>query len=582
MAARHAGGGSYVYVDDTNRNQAESEIAKFEWQPTISIVMPVHDVAPRWLNRAVESVKQQMYTNWELCIADDCSTNASTLDALARLQHDRITVRRLSVNKGISGASNEALDMASGTYIALLDHDDELTPDALYQVVSVINAENPDLIYSDEDLISPSGRYIAPHFKPDFSPDLLLEHNYMTHLLVANRDLVDRVGGFREAYDGAQDYDLILRLTEQASRICHIRKVLYHWRSIESSTSRRAATKPYTLEAGRRAIEDAFERRGIQGTVRHSNMPNFYQHDRTVTGNPLVSIVIPFRDRVELLETCVRAIVEKSTYSNFEVLAVDNGSANQSTLDALQRLEGLDSRLRFVRDDGDFNFSRIANHATGQAMGEHLVLMNNDVEVISEDWIQELLQHSQRPEVGAVGGKLYYRNGRVQHAGIVLGIHGFAGHSHHHLPGTIDGYMNRLRVVQNVSAVTAALLMVKKLAFEDAGGLDEEHLGTALSDVDFCLRLLERGLLNVFTPRCEAYHDESASRGHEVTPGKRARFEHEIEWFKERHRDFLAKGDPYYNRNLTLATEKFSYVAGEPPHGGLVGTVDTQNQRRLR
>lgn len=540
---------------------ARRRIAGFAHRPQVSLLMPVYNVDPEWLERAIDSVRVQWYENWELCIVNDCSTRQDMLEYLGSVHDPKIKIRHLRKNKNISGATNEAARMASGEYFALMDNDDELSPDALYEMISAVNAHDADLLYSDEDFIDIDGQLINPHFKPDFSVDLLLSHNYITHLLMMRRSLFEKIGGFNSECDGAQDYDLVLRATETTNRIFHVPKVLYHWRMSEQSTSMDADSKPAALAAAHRALEDALARREVKAEVLDANIPHFFRIKRALLEDPpaLVSIVIPFRDKPELLRMCVGSILERTTYSDFEVVGVSNNSEGLSTFEAMRELEARDPRVRFVEHNIPFSFSRLVNFGVSKARGRHVVLLNNDIEILSWEWLQAMLEHSQRPEVGAVGAKLYYPDNTIQHAGIVVGIGGYAGHAHKHFDGNATGYFNRLNVVQDVSAVTGACLMVKRGLFLDAGGFDEEHFGVACNDVDFCLRLAARGLLNVFTPYAEAYHHESLSRGYEDTPEKIARFNSEKEFFAARHARILAAGDPYYNVNLSLDTESFDF-----------------------
>ena len=534
-------------------------------RPLISVVMPVYNVAAEWLVQAVDSVIGQIYDHWELCVVDDGSQREDTRRQLANLEHPRLRTRRLERNCDIAAATNAAIDMTDGEYVAFLDHDDRLAPDALAEVAVAVNETGADFIYTDEDHVEVNGERRDPHFKPDYSPDLLLSHNYMTHLVVVRRDLLDRVGGLRSEFDGAQDYDFVLRATEAAKTIVHIPKVLYHWRMSAGSTSLNAASKPRAAERGRQALVDALKRRSRgAGTVVDANVPYFYRVKYAISGEPRVSIIIPFKDRADLLHCVIGDILEKSTYVNFEILGVSNNSEEEETADAMRDLAGIDSRVRFLDYDAPFNFSAIVNHGAMHASGEHLVLMNNDIRLISEDWIEALLEHSQREEVGAVGGKLYYPDGRVQHAGVIVGIGGYAGHAHKGFPGSHQGYYNRLQVVQNVSAVTGAFMMVRKEAFETIGGFNEEDFGVACNDVDFCLRARERGYWNVFTPYAQACHLESASRGYEETPERISRFARERERFAERHQGILDSGDPFYNRNLTTTAEDFTLRPRRP------------------
>ncbi|MDS4041661.1 MAG: glycosyltransferase family 2 protein [Candidatus Competibacter sp.] len=524
--------------------------------PLISVVMPVYNVDPHWLSLAVQSVRRQSYPYWQLCIADDASARAETRDYLRAIDDPRIRIVFLETNQGIAGASNAALALATGTYVAFLDHDDELAPNALFEVAQAIHRWEPDLIYSDEEYIKRSGRRHAAHFKPDYSPDLLLAINYICHLTVYRRQLLDRIGGLRDGYDGAQDHDLLLRVLDHTDKVTHIPQVLYRWRRIPGSTADRFDSKHYAWEAGRDAIADTLRRRGIAGRVHLGKSPGTYQVCREIVGRPKVSIIIPFRDRPELLRACLNSILTLTTYQNFEVIGVSNDSREETTYTLMAHYERQDTRVRFVRYDHPFNFSAISNYAVSLADGDHILLLNNDVEVITSNWLEALLEHSQQAEVGAVGAKLYYPNDTIQHAGVIIGIGGVAGHSHKCFAREDPGYYHRLEVIQNISAVTAACLMVKRKLYETIGGFDE-HLVIAFNDVDFCLRLREQGYLNIFTPYCELYHHESCSRGYEITRKKWRRFYQESQYFRNRHAALLDRGDPYYNINLPLNRENF-------------------------
>ena len=535
----------------------------FDQLPKISILTPVYNVAAPYLKNCVASVLQQSYPNWELCLVDDGSSAEHIRPLLEEFaaRDSRIKIKILAENQGIAGATGEAAAIATGDYLTFLDHDDEFAINALMEIAKAIENYDADIYYSDEDIIDSEGHVTATHCKPDYSPDLLLSHNYITHLLVVRRSLFDRAGGLKSTHDGAQDFDLALRLTELTDNIVHITKVLYHWRTIETSTSADPEVKDYAGEAGKKALEKALQRRNISGEVLPGNKKFYYRVRRTIIGEPLVSIIIPFKDHPGYLRRCIESILDKTGYQNFEIIGVDNRSEKQETADLLRQLAAADSRIRFIRYDKPFNYSAINNFAVGHADGEHIILMNNDIEVLNIDWLEALLEHSQRFEVGAVGAKLYYKNNTIQHAGVIIGIAGFAGHSHRHFPWRAPGYFNRLYCIQNLSAVTAALLMVKKQYFLEVGGLDEENLGTALNDVDFCLKLREKGYLNVFTPYCEAYHYESVSRGYEDTREKQRRFKKEVAFFQQRWSKILTAGDPYYNPQLTLEREDFSLKA---------------------
>ncbi|HUU76204.1 MAG TPA: glycosyltransferase [Methanoregulaceae archaeon] len=550
----------YRYKSDTGISSGS--VIKSPETPLISVVIPVHNGPPQWLECAIQSVLEQTYSRWELCIVDDSSTEAGTLRLLSRIKDPRIIIKFLKTNVGISSATNVAISSSKGEYITFLDQDDELTNDALAEIVNAVNRYKPDLIYSDEDKFADSlfGRkYIDAHFKPDYSPDLLLSHNYITHLLVVKRALMDKIGVFRPEYDGAQDYDLTLRAVESADTICHIRKVLYHWRYHRGSTSHQTGSREKCSDAGRRAVEDAMLRRKINAIVEPTKLQNHYRVLRKLKGEPLVSIIIPFNDMPQLLDTCLHSIISRTTYSNYEILGINNNSKEKKTFDLMARWTDKDQRVRFVDYNSPFNYSEINNYAVRFARGDYLILLNNDVEIITTNWIETLLEHAQRDEVGVVGGKLYYPDGTVQHAGIVVGIKGFAGRPHRRFPGESTGYFHRLMLTQNVSAATGALMMVNRSKYLEVGGMDSINLPISLNDVDFCLRLMEKRYWNVFTPYCEAIHAESVSRGFDTDPGKRARFEEEIKYFTSRHQKILSQGDPFYNPNLSLDDEDIRY-----------------------
>lgn len=538
-----------------NAEQATAFVARMTETPLISIVMPVYNVEPRWLNAAVESVRTQFYPNWQLCIADDASTLPATreaLDGIEAIGDARILVTRLQTNQGIAGASNAALELASGDYIGLLDHDDELTRDALLEMVRQIIQKRPDLLYSDEDKLDEEGRHIDPHFKPDFSPDYLLSNNYVCHFSVLKRELVDKIGGFRTGFDGAQDFDLMLRATEAAQSVVHVPQVLYHWRRVPGSTAVTSAAKPESSVAGRRALVDAMQRRGEEGAIEPGPFPNTFRVRRNVVGEPLVSILIPFRDKPALLMSCVSSILERTDYRNYEIIGIDNGSVDAQVKIARGTLEKRDSRVRFLDFDAPFNYSAINNYAASQSSGEHLLMLNNDTEVISAEWLRAMLEHSQRPEVGVVGAQLLYPDRSLQHAGVIIGLGGVAGHSHLMLPTGHPGYFSRPRLIQNLSAVTFACAMTRRDVFEQLGGLNDKELTVAFNDIDYCLRAREAGYLVVYTPYASLFHRESKTRGLDVSPEKRARFSAEIDYMQSRHAGVFKHGDPYYNPHLSL------------------------------
>ena len=529
---------------------ASESVTQFAYQPLISIIMPVYNAPLGVLSQAIGSVTHQTYTNWELCIADDCSTNTSTRLYLKALRNKKIKTVFLEKNHNISGASNHAMTLATGEYIGLLDNDDVLEADALYQIVKRINQTQADLIYSDEDFIDTLDELESPHFKPDFSPDLFLSHNYITHFSVFKKELFDQVGGFRSQFDGAQDYDLLLRISEKAKRIEHIPRILYHWRKSATSSSMSVLAKPYTHDAGKAAVESALQRRSIAAEVLDANIPNYYRVKRKILGQPLVSIVIPFKDKPNLLSICLDSIINKSSYRHYQVIGISNNSEDPATFDLMRRYSAKYARFHFFEHNIPFNFSALVNYGVSKSQGEHVVLMNNDIEVISRSWLEALIEHSQRSEVAVVGAKLYFENNKIQHAGVGVGLGGAAGHFHLKFQRIATGYFNRLNIIQNVSALTGALMMVKRSIYEELGGFDEDLFKIAYNDVDFCIRAYKKGYLNVFTPYCEAYHYESMSRGYDESGEKLERLNKEKAHLRQVHGDLLSQGDPYYNPNF--------------------------------
>ncbi|QWP78820.1 glycosyltransferase family 2 protein [Lysobacter sp. K5869] len=526
--------------------------------PTISIVLPVRDPPLPWLRRCLDSVLAQTYPRWQLCIADDASRSGAVRKLLRdyAARDARIDLR-LRGNRGhICEASNSAIELARGDFLGFLDHDDELAPQALAEIARAV-AEHPraKLFYSDEDKIDESGRRFEPNFKPAWNPDLLRTQNYICHFLAIDAALVRELGGLRAGFEGAQDHDLLLRCAERldADQIVHVPQVLYHWRVLPESTALSADAKPYALEAGRRALEEHYARTGVRGRVEITGH-GYYRCVRSLGRRPLVSLIVPTRDRADLLRVCVESVLARTGYEPLELLVVDNGSSEPdalSYLDALRRRP----RVRVLDWPLPFNFSALINHAAAQARGEILCLLNNDTEAIASDWLDELVSHAVREEVGAVGGMLYYPGDTIQHAGVILGIGGVAGHAHGHLRRGSNGYLGRAGVVQNLSAVTGACLALRREVFAEVGGMDES-LAVAFNDVDLCLRLHARGYRNVWTPHAELYHHESASRGPEDTPEKRERFLGETAIMLRRWGEFLSN-DPAYNPNLSLNSVHF-------------------------
>lgn len=536
--------------------------------PVLSILMPVYNPSRRWLQRAMESVRAQVYTNWELCIADDASTEAHVRPVLEEYEQKdpRIKVVYRKTNGHISSAFNSALALASGAYCALLDHDDEIPEHALLSLVKEINA-HPDveLIYSDEDKIDDTGRRFDPYFKPDWNPDLLLAQNFICHLTAYRTERLRSIGGFREGFEGSQDYDLVLRYSEtiREAQIRHIPQVLYHRRAAGESTAVQVSAKGDAPKAALRAVQEHLSRKGIAASVEPAPNAEIFQRVRyrLPMPPPLVSILIPSRDGLDILRRCVDSIYAKTRYPKFEVIIVDNNSAEPGTLAYLKELTDR-GRARVVRYPLPFNYSAINNFAVGKSKGEVLCLLNNDTEVISGDWLEEMVSQAVRPEIGAVGAKLYYPDDSIQHAGVVLGIGPGAGHSHRNFHRTSAGDHHRLLLVQNFSAVTAACMVLRRSVYEQVGGMDEENLPIAYNDVALCLRLREAGYRNLWTPYAELYHHESKTRGHDDTPEKAQRARRESYYMQEIWGNLL-RNDPAYNPNLTLDREDFSLAA--PP-----------------
>jgi GT2 family glycosyltransferase len=546
-------------------DQYKKESQEFKYQPLISIVVPVYNPDVAWIRDAIESVRKQVYENWELCIAD-ASTKIEVVEYLKHYSEmdPRIRVKFLTENKGISGNSNEALALATGEFIGLLDHDDEISPDALYEVVKYLQTNpNTDMIYSDEDKIDVKGKRSNPFFKPDWSPDMLFSCMYTCHFGVYRKKIIDEIGGFRAGYDGAQDYDLVLRFIEETKRIHHIPKILYHWRTTATSTASDINSKKYASTSGIKALKDYMHRNSIPGEVLDGTWPTAYYMKRDVIGNPLVSIIVPTKDKVDLLKGCVDSILQKTKYKNYEIIIVSNNSVEEATFSYFDSLADTEN-VKILYYNEVFNFSGINNFAVEKVEGDFVLFLNNDTEVISGDWLEAMLQHAQREEVGAVGAKLLYSNNTVQHAGVILGItgtpgeKGVAGHSHKYLPGNDIGYFGRVGIVHDLSAVTAACLMMRKEVFVEIDGFNEENLAVAFNDVDLCLKIRDKGYLIVYTPYAKLYHHESISRGFEDTPEKQERFLKEVAYMRQKWGRLIDEGDPYYSPNLTLEKEDFS------------------------
>lgn len=551
----------YDTLTEASREKMRQEMQCMPCQPCISIVMPTYNANPVWLAEAIESVMAQAYGNWELCIADDASTKSEVKELLlAFAERDRrIKVCFREKNGHISEASNSALQLATGEWVALLDHDDVLPAHALFYVAKAI-ASSPSarLIYSDEDKIDKEGNRFSPYFKCGWNMDLFYSHNMFSHLGVYQKQLVESVGGFRKGMEGSQDYDLALRCIEAAGveAIVHIPRILYHWRVHEESTAGSAVdAKPYAMIAGERALNEHFQRMRVNGSV--ELVPYGYRARYGLPkALPLVSLIIPTRNCMKLLKQCVSSILEKTDYGNYEILVVDNGTDEVDALEYLESLKAMDT-IEVIRDDSPFNYASLNNKAVAMARGDVIGLINNDIEVISPNWLCEMVSHALRPGVGAVGAKLLYPDDTVQHAGVLLGVGGIANHAHRGFPRGHNGYFSRAQLISSFSAVTAACMVVQKKYYLQVGGLDEVNLAVAYNDIDFCLRLKEAGLRNIWTPYAELYHHESASRGYEDNPEKIARLQNEEGYMRQRWGHSI-EHDPAYSPNLSIEDTDFS------------------------
>jgi len=529
--------------------QLRYEVKALAYQPMISIIMPVYNTKETWLRQAIDSVRSQIYPNWELCICNDGSATSHVSRILDEYcsRGERIRVVTTSQNRGIAAASNTALSLATGEFVGFVDHDDVLAPDALCEVARLLN-ERPDLdlIYTDEDKLTIDGRRVEPFFKPDWSPDLLLSMNYITHFAVVRRSIVQEINGFAEGLEGSQDYDLFLRISEKTHRIGHVARPLYSWRKSPDSTAHHAQAKPHAHLSGQQALENHLQRTEIAAEVVDGLTGPFrYRIRYRINGQPLVSIIIPTRDKVELLKCCLKSIEEKTTYRHFEIIVVDNQSEDPETL---SYLAGLPHKV--VSAPCPFNYSYLNNLGAASARGEYLLFLNNDTEVISEEWLAVMLEHAQRPDVGAVGAKLIYPDGTIQHAGVVLGHGGVAGHAFWYQPASDPGYFDLAQLVRNCSAVTGACMMMRTSVFAEMGGFDE-NIKVAFNDIDLCLRIREKGYLVIYTPYAVLYHQESASRKH-LHPAD------DQEYVIHRWGKLIEAGDPYYNPHLSLSRFDFS------------------------
>lgn len=534
---------------------------KFNYSPKISIIVPTYNTPLDFLHEMINSVLDQSYPNWQLCIADGSDENNPARKTIQKyvLEDERIKVCYLDENYGISGNTNKALELADGEYVGLFDHDDLLTPDALYEVVSSLQDRRHDIIYTDEDkLDNKSKEFVDPNFKPDYNVDLFRSHNYITHFFVVKTQIIKGIGGFDSNYDGSQDYDLMFRCIEHSQSIYHIPKILYHWRMHAASTAENPESKMYCYDAGKRAIEDHYKRIGVEAKVELMPKPmwGLYRTTYSTYDNPLVSIIIPNMEHKDILKTCIDSLYNVNTYKNFEIIIVENNSKSQEINDYYEELVRENDNIKVVKWENEFNYSALNNFGVQHAKGDYYLFLNNDTEIISETALSEMVGCCIREEVGIVGAKLLYEDDTVQHAGVVIGFGGFAGHIFTGIEKDDYGYMMRARINCNYSAVTAACMLVDKKCYEEVNGFDE-RFKVACNDIDFCLRVRELNKLVVFNAFSLWHHYESKSRGYEDSNEKLQRFESEVALFQERWMDILVQGDPYYNRNFKIELGPF-------------------------
>ncbi|WP_448781874.1 glycosyltransferase family 2 protein [Blautia sp.] len=548
-----------AYVPDQETLEAQKK-HKFDYRPLISIAVPAYQTPVEFLKQMIESLISQTYPEWELCIANASPDNEEMQRVLAdySAKDSRVRFCNLKENLGIAENTNRAFSMAKGEFMGLLDHDDLLAPNALYEIVQALQ-DHPqaDALYTDEDKVTTElDEHFQPHLKPDFNLDLLRSNNYICHFFVVRRSIVEKAGGFRKEFDGAQDYDFIFRCTENAREVLHVPEILYHWRTHKASTADNPASKMYAFEAGKRAIEANLERTGTKGVVSHTQDLGFYRVKYPVQGKPLVSVIIPNKDEKETLQTCMEMLNNNTSYQNFEIIIIENNSTTDEIFRYYKELSK-DPRIHLLRWGKEFNYSAINNFGVAHAKGEYLLFLNNDIKSINPDWMEELLGVCQRPEVGGVGAKLIYPDNTIQHAGCVVGMGGIAGHMFVDMPADRTGYLHKASLLQDMSAVTAACLMMKKEVFEEAGGFTEE-LAVAFNDVDLCLKVRKNNHLIVYDPYAKLYHMESKTRGAEDSKEKVRRFQTEIEYMRCHWLDILKNGDPYYNKNLSLTKWNYS------------------------
>lgn len=555
--------GTESFPDDAERERQKNTV--FDRMVKISVLTPLWNTPENFLREMIESVQAQTYQNWELCLADGSDDAHAYVGEICReyaKKDRRIVYKKLEKNGGIAENTNRCLEMATGEYVAPFDHDDLLHPCVLYEYVKVINEKDADYIYCDEATFKNGdvNQMITMHFKPDYAIDNLRANNYICHFSMFDKKLLEGTELYRTKFDGSQDHDMILRLTDKARNVVHVPKLLYYWRQHAGSVSSGVEAKPYVVESARGAVADHLRRHGFSNFKITSTraFETIFKITYEIIGEPKISIIIPNKDHVEDLRRCITSIIEKSTYDNYEIIVVENNSETREIFAYYEELAN-NPAVKIITYKGDFNYSAINNLGVSEASGEYVLLLNNDIQIITVNWMEELLMYAQRPDVGAVGAKLYYPDKTIQHAGVVIGLgaHRTAGHVHYRQKRENLGYMGRLCYAQNMSAVTGACLLVKKALYEEAGGLDESF-AVSLNDVDFCLKLRRLGYLNVFTPFAEAYHYESASRGSDMTGEAAVRYNDESARFREKWKAELEAGDPYYNPNFSLDKSDFS------------------------
>ena len=555
--------GTESFPDDAERERQKNTV--FDRMVKVSVLTPLWNTPENFLREMIESVQAQTYQNWELCLADGSDDAHAYVGEICReyaAKDSRIVYKKLEKNGGIAENTNRCLEMATGEFVAPFDHDDLLHPCVLYEYVKVINEKDADYIYCDEATFKNGdvNQMITMHFKPDYAIDNLRANNYICHFSMFDKKLLEGTELYRTKFDGSQDHDMILRLTDKARNVVHVPKLLYYWRQHAGSVSSGVEAKPYVVESARGAVADHLRRHGFANFKITSTraFETIFKITYEIIGEPKISIIIPNKDHVEDLRRCITSIIEKSTYDNYEIIVVENNSETREIFAYYEELAN-NPAVKIIPYKGDFNYSAINNLGVSEASGEYVLLLNNDIQIITVNWMEELLMYAQRPDVGAVGAKLYYPDKTIQHAGVVIGLgaHRTAGHVHYRQKRENLGYMGRLCYAQNMSAVTGACLLVKKALYEEAGGLDESF-AVSLNDVDFCLKLRRLGYLNVFTPFAEAYHYESASRGSDMTGEAAARYNAESARFREKWKAELEAGDPYYNPNFSLDKSDFS------------------------